>query len=636
MNWMKWSLFLALFLLSSPFVSFAELLLLQAGQGEYELGKYLAILEDPSGKLTFEEITAPEFSRQFVANEASVPNFGFTASAYWVRFDVENFSQETEWLLELSRPWLGEVDFYFPTASGGFEMQQTGIKFPFHQRDFNNRHFVFALPLLSEQPRTFYLRIYTNRTTVIPLKIWSIRQFVEANQAEDRILGAYYGIMGVMLLYNFFLFVSTRSFIYLHYAFFIFSFVFFQMVSNGLAYEYLWPELPEWNDRSWSFMAGFSVFCVVIFSQKFLQTAHYTPFLHKIFYGILGLSVVSMSFALVPVSTFTVQASLLFTIPMVFMAIGTSCVCWKRGYQPARYYLLGWLSLLAGSMLVNLKAFGVLPSVFLTEYGLQIGSVLEVVFLSLGLADRWSIQEKAKLEVQKQIAEQEREYRKLVENLNVGVFRIDYRSGTLVKANPAALQIFGYESFEKPNIRVAEMYCCPEDQHQVVQVLKEEGEYKNKELQMKRKDGSAFWISVTATVARDPNGKIKWVDNIVHDINDRKEAQAKIQRLNATFEKFVPQQFLKHIASEGIDHIHLGKAEAESLSVLFADIRAFTQFSESVSPQEILDFLNTYLAEVNQPIQDYHGFIDKFIGDGIMALFDRPSHPTDSCHAPWP
>ena len=64
--------------------------ILNDDQDVYPLGLYLEILEDPSGKLTIEEITSPEFENRFVPSLNEVPNFGHTNSAYWVRFRIKN------------------------------------------------------------------------------------------------------------------------------------------------------------------------------------------------------------------------------------------------------------------------------------------------------------------------------------------------------------------------------------------------------------------------------------------------------------------------------------------------------------------------------------------------------------------
>jgi adenylate cyclase len=67
------------------------------------------------------------------------------------------------------------------------------------------------------------------------------------------------------------------------------------------------------------------------------------------------------------------------------------------------------------------------------------------------------------------------------------------------------------------------------------------------------------------------------------------------------------------------------RADEDELAILFTDIRGFTGLSEQMSPQELMNFLNSYFLRMNEPIHKNKGFIDKFIGDAVMALFDRPT-----------
>lgn len=98
----------------------------------------------------------------------------------------------------------------------------------------------------------------------------------------------------------------------------------------------------------------------------------------------------------------------------------------------------------------------------------------------------------------------------------------------------------------------------------------------------------------------------------------------KILAITQIFEKFVPRQFLQKIATDGIENIQLGRAESDHVTVLFCDIRSFTSLSESMNPQEILNFLNSYFKHMNQPIAKKEGIIDKYVGDAIMAVFNFP------------
>jgi predicted ATPase/class 3 adenylate cyclase/tRNA A-37 threonylcarbamoyl transferase component Bud32 len=93
--------------------------------------------------------------------------------------------------------------------------------------------------------------------------------------------------------------------------------------------------------------------------------------------------------------------------------------------------------------------------------------------------------------------------------------------------------------------------------------------------------------------------------------------------LNRAYEKFVPHQFLRFLEKTSILDVQLGDHVQTNMSIMFADIRSFTTMSEKMTPEENFEFLNEYLRRMEAPIIENRGFIDKFIGDSIMALFDK-------------
>jgi len=105
----------------------------------------------------------------------------------------------------------------------------------------------------------------------------------------------------------------------------------------------------------------------------------------------------------------------------------------------------------------------------------------------------------------------------------------------------------------------------------------------------------------------------------------------KVIRLNQANAKFVPNQFLSFLGKESILDIRLGDQVQKEMTVLFSDIRSFTTLSERMSPTENFDFINAYLRQMGPLIRENQGFIDKYIGDAIMALF--PGGPADALRA---
>lgn len=93
------------------------------------------------------------------------------------------------------------------------------------------------------------------------------------------------------------------------------------------------------------------------------------------------------------------------------------------------------------------------------------------------------------------------------------------------------------------------------------------------------------------------------------------------KQLSNSFSRFVPTEFLYHLGKTDIRYVDLGDQVQKRMTILFADIRSFTEFSETLTPKENFDFLNSYLQRVGPIIRHNNGFIDKFIGDAVMALF---------------
>lgn len=94
-------------------------------------------------------------------------------------------------------------------------------------------------------------------------------------------------------------------------------------------------------------------------------------------------------------------------------------------------------------------------------------------------------------------------------------------------------------------------------------------------------------------------------------------------QLNSAYALFVPREFLSFLHSDDISTLKLGEQVQREMTILFSDIRSFTGLSEKMSPQEIFDFINAYLGYVSPAIRQHQGFIIKYMGDGVMAVFPQ-------------
>jgi class 3 adenylate cyclase len=176
------------------------------------------------------------------------------------------------------------------------------------------------------------------------------------------------------------------------------------------------------------------------------------------------------------------------------------------------------------------------------------------------------------------------------------------------------------------------------------------GEVWQGELINRRKNGELYWEFTRISPVKNKEGKITHYVATKEDITRRKQIETELERknkelqvtnteleilnrklaeaqkeklyqLNKAYERFVPHQFLSLLGKKSILEVQLGDQVEKEMTILFSDIRGFATISEEMTPQENFDFINAYLGQMEPIINEHGGFIDKYIGDAIMALF---------------
>jgi PAS domain S-box-containing protein len=135
-------------------------------------------------------------------------------------------------------------------------------------------------------------------------------------------------------------------------------------------------------------------------------------------------------------------------------------------------------------------------------------------------------------------------------------------------------------------------------------------------------------VEILGTPIFDNNNNVTYAITTWQDITARKQAETErerftkeLQSFNKAYERFVPREFLSLLNKQSVVDIQLGEQIEKEMTILFSDIRGFTSLSEKMTPQQNFDFINAYLSQMEPIIAQHHGFIDKYIGDAIMALF---------------
>ena len=346
----------------------------------------LELLEDPGGTLAFDAARA---STAFAPAPAKGPNLGFSRSAWWARFTLRNRdAHDARVLLRQDYPLIDYVDLWSQDRDGAWRAVETGDRRVFATREFEHRNFVFSIDLPAGAERTVYLRFASSGPVDISLALYGERALFAAVSKEQLAYGVYFGGFLVLVFYNFFIFLVVRDRAFFFYLLYAISYGLYFAIHNGIAFQFFWPGSPAWGNQSLLVMLALTLVFGLQFTRMFLDTARQSPRLDRfaiVLQAIAGLALAA-SFAL-PYSALILPVALLTVLVTVaILVLGTKSLA--AGYRPARYFMLAWIALLVGVLAYMLKVFGVLPHNALTQNGFQVGSLLEMVLLSVALASR--------------------------------------------------------------------------------------------------------------------------------------------------------------------------------------------------------------------------------------------------------
>lgn len=372
------------------------------GEEEYNLTDHLQILQDTKKEFTIDSILYPEIRDKFKSYKESNLSGEISNAAYWVRVVVQNDQdQAANMFLEISKPQLSNLKFYRFDGQRLVEEVDTGSDYPFSNREINNRNFVFDLHLAAKERQTIILRVEAKSYLQLPTKLYTEQYFIEKEEHSNMVLGVYYGIMLIMLLYNLILYFSLKDNTYIYYCCFIFAFSIMQLIWDGLAFQYLWPKLVFWNTKANPVFIIFSAMFSLQFTRSFLRVKERSRFYDKLMACMLFTEHIAVIVAiLIPVSAATKMSVFIITVSSVICFVSIKLVGVKE--RAVQLYVVSWIALFFGSSLNILAAYKILPLNFITLYSPRIGAVINIVLLSLSLGDRFNIMRQEKVVEEKQ------------------------------------------------------------------------------------------------------------------------------------------------------------------------------------------------------------------------------------------
>ncbi|MNR83769.1 putative diguanylate cyclase YedQ [compost metagenome] len=438
--WRLLLLTLLLCLLLPGKIAHAGVVTLEPGRDSYLVHAVVDVLEDPEGKLSFAEVSKDTNNIAFEQYNTGLFSFGFTGSTYWFRFNIHNPSATPHnTMLVMRTAWLDTISVYQPDGKGNYKETRLGDTLSFAERLHPHPQFLLDLQI-PPGTHTYYLRISSTQAFLSPIELWDAEAFHDNDRLLIGYFGMFYGVVLVMLLYNAFIWFSTRDRSYLYYCLYLAAFFIMNFSYNGFSFQYLWPDSPRWSNATYTSWVFLYQLMAIIFAMVFLETSTRLPRMHKVLKYFLYLMVAAWLLSMLSGNPILHNATgvyfVFFYSPLTAIA---GFLAWRSGFRAARFFVVASMGNLVGAFITAMTVSGHMSYSFISFHAVEFGILADVILLSLALADRIKFLHLQNEASEKAIVEQKLQSNALLQQAKDDLERIvSERTAELCKARDEA------------------------------------------------------------------------------------------------------------------------------------------------------------------------------------------------------
>ena len=349
----------------------------------------LTFYEDKRNELELDDILSSPVSDKLKINSDFTKHQFSTGNTYWVKVAIQKTpSSNKQWLLEFYDQTIDQITAYIPTEAGYKELN-LGDQAPFGDRIYAHKN--FQIPVANETPGidTYYFKIRSSQKADIRIAFRSYNRFIYYALNEYFLYGIFYGMILIISLYNGLIYLAIKEVKYLYYVFYLLSVGIFAACVDGIAFQYLWPNHPEWNQPISGLSSYLIVMFALLFSTHFLNLKRRFPSMHRCFQVILLVKTV-LFIAGITFSPALLEIQIYDIIPF-FLILFSSIYVLIKGYSVARLFVIAYGILFLGVGLKAMVHTAILPHSTVLYYILHIAFLMEMLLLTLALGDRVKI-----------------------------------------------------------------------------------------------------------------------------------------------------------------------------------------------------------------------------------------------------
>jgi len=365
--------------------AFAGLLLVISCEGKVVRPELFLLEQD----VPFESL--PVDPTVWRAGGQEIPNLGFRTTPLWVRFHLVNEDAKlSDTIVELGAPWMDLVDFYV-SRSVTTEHYASGSLRAFTGYPVFHRNPSLSVRLDPGEAVDVYIRAKTTGVLFLPLRLWNAQEFIKKAQAEYAIHGLYFGLLICLLIYNFVLFLYSRESSYLYYWIYLFAVLGYYLILTGIARQFFFPLAIQVSKEGILISSALGLCALCLFNRTFLHLWTVNTILDRSLLAVAAICGVCIPLAFV-LPYFVLIRALNVIGPLVAaLLFGNSLFCFIRRVDQSKYFLVAWTSLILGMVIEVLTNAAVLPVTLPGRFGIQIGTLIEIVVFSFVLGRRMKV-----------------------------------------------------------------------------------------------------------------------------------------------------------------------------------------------------------------------------------------------------
>ncbi|MGZ3930955.1 MAG: 7TMR-DISM family protein, partial [Bacteroidia bacterium] len=339
--------------------------------GRVSIGRSLSFYEDQSGKMPFEQIQR----QHFIPENKDVPNFNITKNAVWCKVNL-TCEKEADWYLKLDPASFNQVLFYQRTGKEGWHEQRVGNAFPRQERPLQVNHFMFRLNLHAGDTTEVYLKVQDYYPIQFEMAAGTLESFVGPFHASNLYNGICYGIMIMMLIYNFFLFITQKSVVYIYYVLYVFCSMLFSAYLSGYALYFPKPVTILIQFAPIIPPAGFGVFGLLFTLRLFNEDL--TPRFRRVVAVFIAVALADVVFSAIP-ALVHLSENIIQPLGLLLGILCISAAIIARRHSSAKYYLVGFGAYMFALFYLILTAQGVFSMSEAATHAMPTGSAIESI-----------------------------------------------------------------------------------------------------------------------------------------------------------------------------------------------------------------------------------------------------------------